>query len=130
MSLCSLPEITNLRIECSLEGRPSGAAFDIGGEALLACHDVGVLQDSQRGRHHQITRGDTVTIKVRFVAERLGERGQALLHKFHRARAAQLRPFLICVKEIDQGKKYGSRPIVGTQIETSRAYYRVVMQRL
>ena len=128
MSLCS-PEITNLRIECSLEGRPSGAAFDIGGEALLACHDVGMLQDSQRGRH-QITRGETVTIKVGFVAERLGERGQALLHKFHRAWAAQLRPFLICVKEIDQGKKYGSRPIVGTRLETSRAYYRVVMQRL
>jgi len=32
IGLCSLPEITNLRIERSLEGRPRGAAFDIGGE--------------------------------------------------------------------------------------------------
>jgi hypothetical protein len=37
-----------------------------------------VLQDSQRSRHHQITRSEAVTVKVRFVAKRLGERGQAL----------------------------------------------------
>jgi hypothetical protein len=78
LGLCSLPEITNLRIERALEGRPRGAAFDIRGEALLACDDVGVLQDSQRSRHHQITRSEAVTVKVRFVAKRLGERGQAL----------------------------------------------------
>lgn len=34
------------------------AAYDIGGEALLACDDVGVFQNSQHGRRHQITRGD------------------------------------------------------------------------
>jgi hypothetical protein len=84
LGLCSLPEITNLRIERALEGRPRGAAFDIRGEALLACDDVGVLQDSQHSRHHQITRSEAVTVKVRFVAKRLGERGQALLHKLHR----------------------------------------------
>src|SRR6266511_5889913 len=64
LGLCSLPEITNLRIERALEGRPRGAAFDIGGEALLACDYVGVLQDSQHGRHHQITRSEAVTIEV------------------------------------------------------------------
>src|ERR1700738_3184145 len=84
LGLCSLPEITNLRIERALEGRPRGAAFDIRGEALLACDDVGVLQDSQHSRHHQITRSEAVTVKVRFVAKRLGERKQALLHKLHR----------------------------------------------
>ena len=94
----SLPEITNLRIERAPEGRPRGAAFDIRGEALLACDDVGVLQDSQHSRHHQITRSEAVTVKVGFVAKRLGERGQALLRKLHRSWAAQLRPFLIRVK--------------------------------
>src|SRR5438876_1618854 len=64
--LCSLPEITNLRIERSLEGRPRGAASDICGETLLACDNVGVIQDSQHGRHHQITRSETVTIEVGF----------------------------------------------------------------
>src|SRR6478672_4745497 len=109
LGLCSLPEITNLRIERSLEGRPRGAAFDIGGEALLACDDVGVLQDSQHGRHHQITPSEAVTIEVRFVAERLGKRRQALLHKLYRPSAAQLRPFLIRVKEIDQGDVHNKR---------------------
>src|SRR2546430_7753191 len=89
LGLCSLPEITNLRIERALEGRPRGAAFDIRGEALLACDDVGVLQDSQHSRHHQITRSEAVTVKVGFVAKRLGERGQALLRKLHRSWAAQ-----------------------------------------
>src|ERR1700693_2202722 len=91
------------------EGRARGAAFDIGGEALLACDDVGVLQDSQHGRHHQITRSEAVTVEVGFVAERLGERGQALLRKLHRPWAAQLRPFLIRVKEIDQGDVHNER---------------------
>src|ERR1700674_5594328 len=109
VGLCSLPKITHLRIERWLEGRPRGAAFDIGGEALLACDDVGVLQDSQHGRHHQITRSEAVTIEVGFVAERLGERGQALLHKRYRPWAAQLRPFLIRVKEIDQGDVHNER---------------------
>src|SRR5260370_3274000 len=77
IGLCSLPEITNLCIERSPEGRPRGAASDIGGEALLACDAVGVLQNSQHGRHHQITRSEAVTIEVGFVAERLGERRQA-----------------------------------------------------
>ena len=49
IGLCSRSEITNLRVERSPEGSPCGAAFDIGGEALLACDDVGVLQDSQHG---------------------------------------------------------------------------------
>src|SRR5437764_4615522 len=71
LGLCSLPEITNLRIERALEGRPRGAAFDIRGETLLACNDVGVLQDSQHSRHHQITRSEAVTVKVGFVAKRL-----------------------------------------------------------
>ena len=52
LDLCSVPEIANLRVERTLEGRPRGAAVDVGGEALFACDDVGVLQDSQHGRHH------------------------------------------------------------------------------
>ena len=52
LGLCSVPEIANLRIERTLEGRPRGAALDVGGEALFARDDVGVLQDSQHGRHH------------------------------------------------------------------------------
>jgi hypothetical protein len=109
LGLCSLPEITNLRIERSLEGRARGAAFDIGGEALVACDDIGVLEDSQHGRHHQITRSEAVTIEIGFVAERFGERGQALLHKLHRSWAAQLRSFLIRVKEIDHGDVHNER---------------------
>src|SRR6202048_3265077 len=54
LRLCNLPEITNLRIERALEGRPRGAAFDIRYEALLACDDVGVLQDSQHSRHRHM----------------------------------------------------------------------------
>src|SRR6202047_1409288 len=99
-------KMTNLRIERAPEGRPRGAAFDIRGEALLACDDVGVLQDSQHSRHHQITRSEAVTVKVGFVAKRLGERGQALLHKLPRSWAAQLRPFLIRVKQIYQRDVY------------------------
>ena len=69
VGLCGLPEITNLRIQRPLEGRPRSAAVYIIGEALVACDDVGVVQDSQDGRHHQITRSETVTVEERFVAE-------------------------------------------------------------
>jgi hypothetical protein len=69
VGLCGLPEIANLRIECPPEGRPRAAAVYISGETLVACDDVGVVQDSQHGRHHQITRRETVTIEERFVAE-------------------------------------------------------------
>ena len=43
LGLGSVPEIANLRIERTLEGRPRRATFDVGGEALFACDDVGVL---------------------------------------------------------------------------------------
>jgi hypothetical protein len=69
LGLCSISEITDLRIECSLVGRARGAAFDIGGEAFLACDDIGVLQDSEHSRHHQITRSEAVTIEIGFVAK-------------------------------------------------------------
>src|ERR1700738_3790564 len=107
--LCGHPEISNLRVQRALEGRPRGAAFDIGCEALVACDDVGVLQDSQHRRHHQIACRETVAIEIRLVAERIGEGGQAFLHKFYRPWAAQLRPFLIRVKESDQGYVHNER---------------------
>jgi hypothetical protein len=42
---CSVFKISNLRIKRTLEGRPRGAAFDIGCEALVARDDLGVLED-------------------------------------------------------------------------------------
>jgi hypothetical protein len=50
--LCSIFEISNLRIERTLEGRPRGAALDIGCEAFVARDDVGVFQGTQHRRHH------------------------------------------------------------------------------
>ena len=88
LGLCSFLEVSNLCIERSLEGGSRGAAFDIRGEALIARDDVGVLQDSQHGRHHQIAGGEAVTIEIRLVAERFGEGGEALLHELHSAGAA------------------------------------------
>src|SRR5215510_3018465 len=96
-------EVAYLRIERALEGRPSDAAVDVGGKAPVAGNDVGVLQDPEHRGHHQIPRREAVAIKIRFVAERLGESGKALLHELHRTRAPQLGPFLIGVEEIDQG---------------------------
>jgi hypothetical protein len=62
--LCSVFEISNLRIKRTLEGRPRGAAFDIGCEALVARDDVGVLEGSQHRRHHQIAGREAVAIEI------------------------------------------------------------------
>src|SRR5262249_33156473 len=67
LQLCRRPEITNLSIQRSLEGRPSSTAVDVSGEALVACDDVGVFQNSQHGRHHQITRSEALAVEVGFV---------------------------------------------------------------
>ena len=69
------PEITDLRIERALEGRPRRAALDVGREAFVALDDVGVLEDAQHGRHHQIASGETIAVEIGLVAERCGERG-------------------------------------------------------
>jgi hypothetical protein len=53
-------------------------------------------------RHHQIARREAVAIEVGLVAKRLRERGQPPLNERDRARAAQLRPLLVRVEEIDQ----------------------------
>src|SRR5262249_58569437 len=81
--LCCLPEIPDLRVVRALEGRPPGAALDVGCEARIACDDVGVLQNPQHRRHHQIAGRETVAIEVGFVAERLGETRQAPLCELH-----------------------------------------------
>ncbi len=93
--LCGSLEVLDLRIERALERRPRGAALDVGGEARVARDDVGVLQDAQDGRHHQIAGGEAVAVEIRPVAEPLGEGGEALLHELHGSRTAQLRPFLV-----------------------------------
>jgi hypothetical protein len=51
-----VPEILDLRVERPLEGRPCGAALDISGKAPVARDDIGVLEDSEHYRHHQIAR--------------------------------------------------------------------------
>ena len=79
----------------------SSTAVDVSGEALVACDDVGVFQYSQHGRHHQITRSEALVVEVGFVAKRFGEDGEPPLCKLHLSWAAQPRPFLIRVKEID-----------------------------
>src|SRR5437870_3559655 len=45
------------------EGGPRRAAVDIGGEALVAGDDVGVLQDAQHCRHHEIASREAVAVK-------------------------------------------------------------------
>src|SRR3989442_5710057 len=52
--LRGFPEVSDLCIEGALEGGPRRAAVDIGGEALVAGDDLGVLQDAQHRRHHEI----------------------------------------------------------------------------
>jgi hypothetical protein len=66
---CSLFEVSNLRIQRTPEGRPRGAAFDIGREALVAGDDVGVIEDPQHRRHHQIAGREVIAIQIRLVAE-------------------------------------------------------------
>jgi len=74
-----------------LKAGRAGAALDIGCEAPVACDDVGVLEDPQYGRHHEVAGGETVAIEIGLVAERSGEGGQALLHELYGTRPAQLR---------------------------------------
>src|SRR6185295_10321988 len=88
VQLRSQPEISDLRIECALEGWSRSAALDIGGEALVACHDVCVIQDAQHCRHHQIAGSETIAIQVRSFPERLGKRRQALLRECDSSGAA------------------------------------------
>src|SRR5262249_34705490 len=66
------PEVSDLCIEGALEGGPGRAAVDIGGEALVAGDDVGVLEDSQHRRHHEIASREAVAVKIGLVAERFG----------------------------------------------------------
>jgi dipeptidyl aminopeptidase/acylaminoacyl peptidase len=47
-------------------------AVDIGGEALVAGNDVGVLQDAQHRRHHEIAGSEALAVKIVLVAERFG----------------------------------------------------------
>src|SRR4026209_212671 len=61
--LCGVLEVSDLRIERTLESGPRGASFDIGGEALVACDDVGVLQDSEHGAHHEFAGREAVAIE-------------------------------------------------------------------
>ena len=42
------------------------------GEALIAGDDVGVFEDAQHCRHHEIAGGEAVAIKIGLVAERFG----------------------------------------------------------
>src|SRR5262245_19571735 len=65
---CSHSEVSYLRIERMPEGRARGAALDIGGKALVARDDVGVLEDPEHRRHHQITSGESVAIEIGLVA--------------------------------------------------------------
>src|SRR5207248_1647345 len=51
---CRDPEVSNLRVERALEGRPRRAARDILRETLVAGDNVGVLEDAQHRRHHEI----------------------------------------------------------------------------
>jgi hypothetical protein len=61
-----------------------------------------VVEDSQHRRHHQIAGRETVAIEIWLLAKRPGEGGQTLPHELHGPWAAQLRPLLVCVEEIDQ----------------------------
>ena len=61
--LCSVFKVSNLRIKRTLEGRSSGAAFDIGCEPLVARDDVGVLEHSEHRRHYQIAGRETVAVE-------------------------------------------------------------------
>src|SRR5215472_8717655 len=91
-------EIPQLSRQRTLERGPCRAALDIGPEARLARDDVGVIEDAQYRRHHQIASREVLAIQERLAAERPGESGQALLHERHRAGAAQSRPLLIGVE--------------------------------
>src|SRR5262249_37322797 len=70
--LRGFPEVSDLRIEGALEGGPRRAAVDIGGEALVAGDDVGVLEDAQHCRHHEIASREAIAVKIGLVAERFG----------------------------------------------------------
>src|SRR5690242_13216816 len=70
--LRGFPEVSDLCIEGAFEGGPRRAAVDISGEALVAGNDVGVLQNAQHRRHHEIASSEPVAIKIELVADRFG----------------------------------------------------------
>src|ERR1700754_1008559 len=89
-----LLEVSNLRGQRALEGGPRLAARDVVRQTLVALDDVGVVEDAQHGRHHQVAGGEAVTIEIGLVAKRRRERAETLLRELDGTRPAQLRPLL------------------------------------
>ena len=62
-------EIPHLGVECTLEGRPARTPLDVIRETLVARDDIGVFEDSQHRRHHQIAGREAVPIEIGFVSK-------------------------------------------------------------
>src|SRR5262249_23469961 len=90
-----LLDISDLRRQRALEGWPRLAARDVVRQPLVALDDVGVIEDAQHGRHHQVASGEALAVEIGLVAERRGERAEALLSELHGARPALLGPCLV-----------------------------------
>src|SRR5262245_3368645 len=103
LALRSLPKVPELRVERAPECRPCCASLDISCEAPVAGYDVGVAQDAQHGRHHEIARGKAVAVEIGLVAQRLGQGCQAVTYERLGTGAAKFCPLLIGVEQINQG---------------------------
>ena len=104
-----LPEVSKLCIERTLERRPARAPLDVVGKTPVARHDVGVVQDAQNCRHHQIAGREPIAIEIGFVTKGLGKSSQPLLHELHGAWTTQLGPLLVSVEQVNQGDVYDVR---------------------
>jgi hypothetical protein len=95
-SSCGVPEIAQLGVQGSPEGRAGGAALDVGRQARVG-DEIG--KDAQHCRHHQIAGGKFIAVEIPIVGRRLlvtpawptPEGGRPLLHANRTLLAARAR---------------------------------------
>src|SRR5215510_14307445 len=97
-----LPKVAELCVERAPECWPGGAPLHIGGEAPVARHDVGVMEDAKHGRHHQIACGEAVAVEIGFVVQRLRQRPESVTYERFGTGAAKFCPLLIGVEQVNQ----------------------------
>src|SRR6516162_2043695 len=96
-----LPKVAELRLERAPKCRTIRTPIDISRKAPVARHDVGVTQNAQYGRHHQVAGGKAVTVKKGLVTERLGQGCKSVTYEGLGTGAAKFGPFLIRVEQVD-----------------------------
>src|SRR3954454_3156210 len=95
-----LLERRELRLKCALERRPCLATGLVAGEVRMLGDEIGVAQDAQHRRHHQVARREAV-FEIVALAEPGGLRAEPVPHLLFGARPADFCPLGLGVEQVD-----------------------------